>query len=128
MILCVVEFYAIVILTSIPVLRPLFLRIFYGIKTTASRSGGFASKFSQNHGTVQNTTAHNTSHGISLGMRNKSSPSSRVMDVTKDGSQDNVLSQDHVAMNIMVSNAFEVSEDIERNPSYVPRNPSRVDF
>lgn len=38
----VVEFWAIVILTSVPVLRPLFLRIFYGIKSTGrgTTSGG----------------------------------------------------------------------------------------
>lgn len=113
MIYCVVEFYAIVILTSIPVLRPLFLRVFYGIKTTASRSG-MTSKFSE----VRGTGAQNTMQGT----RSKMGASSRVMDVTKDGSQDNVLDRDHVAMNIMVQQAYSVSEDIERNPSQSSRH------
>ncbi|GAM87920.1 hypothetical protein ANO11243_059480 [Dothideomycetidae sp. 11243] len=109
MILCVVEFWAIVILTSIPVLRPLFLRIFYGIKSSTHSKSGPQSKFSAAHGGVSN---HVT--------RNKSTGASRIMDTEKYGSEENVLGHDHMAMNIMVSKAYAVEED--RKP--LPRRPA----
>ncbi|KAF2153936.1 hypothetical protein K461DRAFT_276996 [Myriangium duriaei CBS 260.36] len=110
-VLCVVEFYAIVILTSIPVLRPLFLRIFYGIKTATGSKTGTRTKLTAGNGTSHHATRNN-----------KTAPHSSVLDVEKDSSTENLNSRDHVAMNIMVSKAYAVSEDI----SEVPREPPRA--
>ncbi|KAF2227339.1 hypothetical protein BDZ85DRAFT_2220 [Elsinoe ampelina] len=91
MLWAIVEFWSIVILTSVPVLRPLFLRVFYGVK-----NGSYG------HGTARGATARATAQEWSRGgtavsqvegggqgvKKGIQTLSMSVLDPSKDGSEE----------------------------------------
>ncbi|PSK33632.1 hypothetical protein B9Z65_7519 [Elsinoe australis] len=91
MLWAIIEFWSIVILTSVPVLRPLFLRVFYGIKGSTYGRGTVG----ETHGTRGLVTANGTRGGatgtvVSLkeGKKGIQTLSMSVLDPSKDGSEE----------------------------------------
>ncbi|KAF2150344.1 hypothetical protein K461DRAFT_295633 [Myriangium duriaei CBS 260.36] len=102
----IIEFWAIVILTSIPVLRPLFLKIFYGIRSSRATSKG--------------TTQPGQSRGDTMAMQSRHK--SRPVEVEDADSMD-----DDDTAGIIVSKTYKVTgEEGGEGESVVEKDGSVV--
>ncbi|KAG8623353.1 hypothetical protein KVT40_008329 [Elsinoe batatas] len=105
------ELWTVIIIGSIPPLRPLFLRLFSKVSSQITPSRGTGAR-------TQNTQDRT---GISMSKLNRSAldkkggistHSRQIIDIESDGSTENVLANDHLAKGIMVKHDV----DIETNP------------
>ncbi|PSK34052.1 hypothetical protein B9Z65_8378 [Elsinoe australis] len=107
------ELWAVIILSSIPPLRPLFLRIFYGI--TSSKGGSYG-----NSKITTNKDGTKVNGGQSVALRtmeegNKKdggiqTETTQVLNIEDDSSEDGVLANDYVS-NIRVDREYIVEEE-----------------
>ncbi|KAF2221427.1 hypothetical protein BDZ85DRAFT_283498 [Elsinoe ampelina] len=101
------ELWSVIIIGSIPPLRPLFLRLFSKVSSqvTTSRGTGARTQNTQDRTGIGmsklNRSALDKKGGISTHSR-------QIIDIESDGSTENVLANDHLAKGIMVKHDVEI--------------------
>ncbi|KAF4554018.1 Hypothetical protein D9617_5g068940 [Elsinoe fawcettii] len=121
------ELWTVIIIGSIPPLRPLFLRLFFKVSsqitTSKDRTGG------RTNNTGGDRTGISMSKMKSSMLDNKkggiSTHSRHVIDIESDGSTENVLANDHLANGIMVKHDVEI-ETAAGRPSDVSSGVGRA--
>ncbi|PNS14925.1 hypothetical protein CAC42_2154 [Sphaceloma murrayae] len=109
MLWCIVEFWLIVILTSVPVLRPLFLRVFYGVKSSITYGAGTSGGTRATRGIV---TAGGTTHSVVEvgGKKGVQTLSMSVLDPSKDESQEELARSVGGFEGVMITRDYDVRE------------------
>lgn len=105
------ELWTVIIIGSIPPLRPLFLRLFSKVSSQVTPS----------RGTGGRTEATDNKTGFSMSRLNKSAlekkggistHTAQVIDLESDGSTENVLANDHLARGITVRHDVDIETGI----------------
>ncbi|KAF4550045.1 Hypothetical protein D9617_19g103500 [Elsinoe fawcettii] len=114
MLWAIVEFWSIVILTSVPVLRPLFLRVFYGIKNSTYGAG---TRGASRGGTARATAQEWSRGGTAIsqvetgqGKKGIQTLSMSVLDPSKDGSEEELARHAGGFEGVYVTREYDVRE------------------